>query len=342
MMKFTLIFAICLSTFSSFAQNTTRFAQLNFAQGVNNPSALALDGSFMVDLIMRHQWLGVEGAPTTIALNGQYELDNDNAIGFNYFYDRIGAQQLHSFNGQYAYRIRFSSDRFLALGASIGIDNRVISFTGSQLNDPNDPAFSTAGAYSRVFFNASFGIFYNASNFYVGASIPKLFQNTRIGNEAGFQPPRWHYYMTMGGYIPIGGSFTFNPHMQLKVAYNAPIAADLILRNTFVNRFSIVVGYRTEQSLIAGVDFLVSQNFRLGYSFNYDIGPLSKVKGMSNELYLGFAFPYNSDRYNFGKRRYLSGKGSYKGDYQKTYHRKRSRRGRKYGRDTRYRSGKYR
>jgi len=61
---------------------------------------------------------------------------------------------------------------------------------------------------------------------------------------------------------------------------NAPITADFILRNTFSNRFSIVVGYRTEQSLIAGVDFLISKNFRLGYSFNYDVGPLAKTKGL--------------------------------------------------------------
>lgn len=341
-MKLIILVILSFVAYSSMAQNTTRFSQFNFAQGVNNPSALALDGDFMVDLIMRHQWLGVDGAPGTIALNGQYALDNDNAVGFNYFYDKIGAQESHSFNGQYAYRVRFSADRYLALGASVGIDNRVIIFTGNELGDPNDPAFSTAGAYSRVFFNAGVGLFYNSPNFYFGASIPKLFQNTRIGDESGFQPPRWHYYGTLGGYIPVGSKFIFNPHLQLKLTANAPVSADLILRNTFVNRFSIVVGYRTEQSLIAGVDFLVSQNFRLGYSFNYDIGPLSKVKGMSNELYLGFAFPYNSDRYNFGKRRYLSRKGGYKNDYNKTYHRKRSRRGRKYGRDTRYRGGKYR
>lgn len=341
-MKLFVTTLIVFLTHTLSAQNTTRYSQFNFAQGINNPSALALDGDFMVDLMMRHQWLGVDGAPTTIALNGQYALNNDNAVGFNYFYDKIGAQEFHSFNGQYAYRVRFSADRYLALGASVGIDNRVIIFTGDELGDPNDPAFSTSGAYSRVFFNAGVGLFYNSPNFYFGASIPKLFQNTRIGKEGGLQALRWHYYGTVGGYIPVGSKFTFNPHLQLKITANAPVSADLILRNTFVNKFSVVVGYRTEQSLIAGVDFLVSQNFRLGYSFNYDIGPLSKVKGMSNELYLGFAFPYNSDRYNFGKRRYISKKGGFKKDYRKTYRRKRSNRGQKYGRNTKSRRGKQR
>jgi len=158
----------------------------------------------------------VDGAPSSIALNGQYELDNDNVVGFNYFYDRIGAQQLHSFNGQYAYRVRFSSERFLALGASIGLDNRVISFTGDKLGDPNDPAFSIDGAYSRVFFNASIGLFYSSPNFYFGASIPKMFQNTRIGDERGFQPPRWHYYGTLGGYLHIGSKVHFESSYAVK------------------------------------------------------------------------------------------------------------------------------
>jgi len=57
-MKGILFLILCFVTSISQAQNTTRFSQFNFSQGVNNPAALALDGSYMVDLIMRNQWLG--------------------------------------------------------------------------------------------------------------------------------------------------------------------------------------------------------------------------------------------------------------------------------------------
>ncbi len=319
----------------SFSQNTTRFSQLNFAQGVNNPAAIAFDGELMVDLIGRNQWLGVDGAPTTIALNGQYEINQDMAVGLNVFHDRIGAEMTNSFAAQFAYRLKLDYTRIFSMGVSLGLDNSVLNFSGTQTTQLDDPTYARAG-YSRVFLNGSLGFFYNAPNFYAGISIPKLFQNTRDGAERGFRPPRWHYYGSLGFYLG-EGKYTFNPHLQIKAAMNAPVAADLILRNTFVGRFSIIVGYRTEKSLIAGVDFLVSENLRLGYSFNYDIGPLSKVKGASNELYIGLAFPYNSDRYNFSKRRYLH-KGRSKSDYSKNSRRKHKNRGRKYGRDNKYRA----
>tara|TARA_R110002072_G_scaffold266303_1_gene425193 strand:+ start:42213 stop:43208 length:996 start_codon:yes stop_codon:yes gene_type:complete len=311
------------------AQNTIRFSQLNFAQGVNNPAAIAFDGPIMGDLIARNQWLGVEGAPTTIAFNGQYEINEDMAVGLNMFHDRIGAEITNSFAAQFAYRAKIDYERVFSFGISAGLDNSVLNFTGAQTTDFQDPTFARGG-YSQVFFNAAVGIFYNAPKFYAGFSVPKLFQNTREGAEKGFRVNRWHYYASTGFYLG-QGKYVLNPHIQIKLSQYTPMTADLILRNTFVNRFSIVVGYRTENSLIAGVDFLVSDNLRIGYSFNYDLGPLSKVKGASNELYLGVAFPYDSDKYNFSKRRYIR-KGRSKTDYNKNSQRKQRKSGRKFGR----------
>jgi len=334
-MKLLFTLFLLIASNGLFAQNTIRFAQINFAQGINNPASLAYDGKIMADLIVRNQWYGFDGAPTTIAFNGQYEIDADMAVGLNVFHDRIGAEMTNSFAGQYAYRINLDSYRSLAFGIGLGLDNKVVNFRETSTTLADDPTFSNE-SYSRVFFNGSIGIFYNAPKFYVGASIPKLFQNTRDGLDRGFRSNFWHYYMSTGLYL---GSkrYTFNPNLQIKAAMNTPIAADLILRNTFVNRFSVIVGYRTENSIIAGVDFLISQYARIGYSFNYDIGKLSKVKGMSNELYLGLAFPYNNDRTGFSKRKYVGRKGNPKREYRQRSSKKQKNRGQRYGRNNKKR-----
>ena len=128
-MKIILFLVSIVACFSISAQNTIRFSQLNFGQGINNPSALAIDGKLMVDLIGRNQWYGFKGAPTTIALNGQYELNQNMAVGLNVFHDRIGASVNNSFAGQFAYRLNVDSYRFFALGVGLGIDNSVLDFT---------------------------------------------------------------------------------------------------------------------------------------------------------------------------------------------------------------------
>lgn len=314
-MKLFLTLALLITSGGLMAQNTIRFAQINFAQGVNNPASLAYDGKIMADLIVRNQWFGVEGSPTTFAFNGQYEFDANMAAGLNVFHDRIGAEMTNSFTGQYAYRIGIDYYRTVAFGIGLGIDNLVANYRNTELGFSDDPAFANE-SFSRVFFNGSVGIFYNAPKFYIGASIPKFGQNTRDAVGGGFKPKFWHYYMSSGLYLG-SKKYTFNPHIQIKALMNAPLSADLILRNTFNNRFSIVAGYRTENSIIVGIDFLISEFARIGYSFNYDVGKLSKVKGMSNELYLGLAFPYNSDRSEFSKRKFVDRKGSPKRDYRR-------------------------
>ncbi len=334
-MKTLLAIGLIISASVTFAQNTMRFSQLNFAQGINNPAAIAIDGTIMADFIFRNQWFGIEGAPTSAAFNGQYEINEHMAVGLTASYDKIGINQTGSVAGQYAYRLHFDYGRSLIFGLGMGIDNSVSFLAGSTLTEKSDPAF--ANSYGRSYFNASFGMFYNAPNFYIGASIPRLFQNTHVGTQPGFQPPRWHYYLSTGFYIHAGDNYTFNPHLQVKATMNAPIQGDVILRNTFFNRFSIVAGYRSENALIAGVDVLFAGKARIGYSFNYNLGPLSRIKGASNELYLGLAFPYHSDRDDFSRRRYLNNKRTNRFDARQHSRRKHYNRGRRYGRNNRYR-----
>lgn len=334
-MRATLFISIIIFPLFCRAQNTTRFSQVYFAQGALNPASIAFEGQIMADIMFRNQWLGVEGAPTTVALNAQYELNQSMASGLNIYYDRIGAYQTTSFTGQYSYRLHFEENRVLALGIGLGLDNEVNNLGGATLNDINDPVFASSA--SRVYFNSSFGLYYTSTNFYVGVSIPQLFQNTRTSPDRGFRPPRWHYYLTSGFYLDGGENFTFNPHFQIKYSMNTPIQGDLILRNTMYNRFSICVGYRSENTLIAGFDVLISPNARVGYSFNYNLGRYKDLRGLSNELYLGLAFPYNSFKNGFASRKYIGKKGGHKFDFRKNANRKRHNRGKRYGRNTKYR-----
>jgi len=318
--KLILILGV-LSASISFGQNTPRFSQFNFAQGVNNPAALAIDAEIMVDMVFRHQWFGLEGAPTTGAINAQYELYHDMAVGLNVSYDLIGVNHATLISGQYSYRAYFENDNALMFGVSAGIDQRVNDLPSAQLTDAGDPAF--AQRYSKMHFNAGFGLYYYSPRFYIGASIPQLFQSQEESNTSGFKPLLWHYYMSTGFYVDISENYRLNPHVQVKAAINTPVQGDIILRNTFNNLWSLNLGYRTENSLIGGIDFLVGGTFRMGYAINYDIGKLSKFKGLSHELYVGIGLPYHNSRENFSKRKYLNRKKSHKRDFRKGYKQRR-------------------
>lgn len=319
-MRVVFIFLFVALTFQSFAQRTIRFGQINYVQGVNNPAAIAIDGKIMVDLIGRNQWYGFEGAPTTIALNGQYEIEKDMAVGLNVYHDQIGVFQTTSFQAQYAYRLFTNYTDALIFGVGAGVDNYIQDFASVNTVEPGDHAFSNY--YSRVLFNASMGIYYNSPNYYIGFSTPDIFapKFDALSGKGGVRAFP-HFYFSAGTYIDAGENFKLNPHLQVKYTVGSPIAGDLILRNTFYDRWSFVVGYRTENSIIAGFDILVTPYVRTGYSFNYNVDKLARIKGMSNELYLGVALPYHDNRASFGDRRYLK-KGKFSREYKHNYRHK--------------------
>ena len=304
------------------AQNFQRFSQLNFAQSLFNPAALAIDAKYQVDLMYRNQWFGFDGAPSTFAANGQFELAPDMAVGVNFYNDQIGKYSNNAVNAQYAYRLLFDNSNAFIFGVSAGIESKSADLASTLTTQANDPAF--AQGFSKVFFQSSFGVYYYSPMFYIGASIPQMFQ-TNFSRDDGFRPLDFHYYFSTGWYLSPSDRYTFQPNIQVKVVRGAPIQADLLLRNTFSGRWSIVVGYRSENSIIAGLDFLVTPFMRVGYAFNHDVGQLALVKGMSNEIHLGFGFPYRNDRYDFGEPRYINRKGGFRRDYKRKYNRKRKR-----------------
>lgn len=319
MKKLIVILCLFVSGYVS-SQNNFRMAQFNFAQPFFNPSLLCFDAPIMVDMFARKQWHGFDGAPTTFGLSGQYEIDQDMAVGLTSFHDRIGINNTTSVQGQFAYRIPFNFVNILSFGVGAGIDQKTSDLASVSTIDANDVAFSQS--YSSVFFNASFGVSFATPQYYVGLGMPQLFQNNFESKEASFNPRRWHYYLSGGAYWGDPDLYVFNPHLAVKYVKSAPIQVDLILRNTFRRKFSFIVGYRTENAIVAGFDLTIANRFRIGYSANYNIGRLSNLMALSSEIYIGLGFPYHRDRDDFFYRKYVNKKGGFKRNYRNNYKRK--------------------
>jgi type IX secretion system PorP/SprF family membrane protein len=294
----------------SFGQNVYRFSQFNFVKSVYNPAALGADASITADLIYRNQWNGIDGAPQTFAFNGSYDLNERMAVGLNFYNDRIGLNQSNSFSAMYSYRLLFDKRKYLAFGLGVGGDN--VSSGIANTGVSSDPAF--VGSYSKFNINASFGIYFRTHRFYSGLSIPELFQNSLSGAEKGFKPNRWHYMALAGYYFELSENFILTPSAQIRVTMNAPIQGDLLVRGIYTN-FGATLGYRTENSLVIGLDYMIKDRVRIGYMFNHDIGQLARAKGMSNEIYLGLGLPYYFNK-NAGAK-YIGKKGGYAKGYRR-------------------------
>lgn len=313
-----LLFILLLAG-SSRAQNELRYSHTQFAQSISNPAAICADAPIQADIFGRNQWLGIDGAPLSFALNTQYEFNQDMAVGLVAHHDRIGVTENTMIQAQYAYRTPIKKRYVLSFGASVGIDQKAQGLSDLYVHDAGDPNFSSF--QNKLIFNAGMGIYFRAPRFYTGVGVPRLFQNNFFGDEHGFLPPRWHYFSTTGWYL--GNEFyTFNPVIQVKATWNAPIQGDIILRNVFNQQFAVSVGYRSENAITAGFDVTIANVCRVGYIGNYNIGKYSRWGGLSNELYLGVGIPYNYDPNAFYNRKYVSGGGGFRSNYRRSSRRK--------------------
>jgi type IX secretion system PorP/SprF family membrane protein len=316
MRKTSLYIFVLFASLVTFGQNTNRFSQFNFVKSLYNPGALATDASFTADLIYRNQWAGVDGAPSTFGFNSAYELTDEMAVGINFYNDQIGLTKTTSFSASYAYRVIFDKRKYLAFGLGLGTDNVNLGLASATTTEANDPAFSQS--LSRFNFNGSFGIYYRTPTFYAGVSIPQLFQNSLVGTETDFRPDRWHYIAVSGYFWEVSDRLVLNPSIQLKATKYAPLQGDIIVRAiTRIVGFS--AGYRSEKTVIAGIDFTLADRIRIGYAFNADLGPLAKTKGFSHEVYLGIGLPYYFNSETFGSNKYVGRKGSSKVNYRRSY-----------------------
>jgi len=311
---YTILVSISINAFS---QNTPRFSQFNVSKGLMNPAAVGTEAKISSEIIYRSQWLGVKGAPSTGGFVFGAELLPSMAVGLTAMYDQVGIAKTTTIQAAYAYRLIFNEEQYLSLGASLGVQNVNADYAAVQLTNQSDNAFNRG--FNQWLFNASVGMYYNGPKMYAGFAIPELVQNVYRGDDKGFRPNRWHYYLSSGFYLGKESSnYTFNPCVQVKLTPNAPVQADLLLRNIFRGTFAFTVGYRSENALIAGMDFMIANKARIGYSFNYNLGPYSQMTGSSHEIYLGFGLPYYYEGGRFQKRKYMNKKGNYSSTYKKS------------------------
>lgn len=300
----------------AFGQNLPRFSQINVAKAMLNPAAYGVDAKFSTDILYRNQWMGTPGAPSTVGLVSGYELTPSHAVGLTAVNDMLGVTRTTSVNAGYAYRLIYNEEQFLAFGANVGIQNVNSDYSRLFVLEQGDEAFMDS--YSQWRFNAGFGMYYNGPKMYLGFSIPTLLQNVHRGPDNGFNIDNWHYYFTGGFYLARDGAkYVMNPCFQVKAVNNAPIQGDLLIRNIFNGKFAFTLGYRTENALVAGFDFMVVNRARFGYSFNYNFGPISKVMGTSHEIFLGLGLPYYYGPDRFHQRKYVNKKGGFYKDYRR-------------------------
>ena len=303
--KITLFCFILLLNLSVVAQQDEQSSLYMFNPLQYNPAFAGSRGYLNASLVSRSQWVGLSGAPRSQFLSINSPLPFKNmAGGAHISNDVLGAKNRTSFYGDYAYTLNFNKGRRLNFGMSLGAEQIVVDYASLLAIDPSETELLTS--FSQFKFNSGLGAYYYGDKFYLGFSVPRVFQSSLKNNSVVFVNTfiKRHYFLTGGYVFPINSVVDLKTSFLVKATANAPVTVDLNANVFLYKSFWAGLMYRYNESIGANIAYQYKEYLMFGYSFDYPVNDLVMVKNAtSHEVMLTYSI--HTKKNAFGSPRYF-------------------------------------
>lgn len=299
------IFSVfCIISAGAFAQQDIALTHFIYNKFAVNPAAAGIDEGVCGNLIYRNQWDKVNGAPNSVVFNAEANMESfgkwAGGFGLNFTHDAIGFNRQNNVMLNYSHHFYFGPGK-LSVGVGVGMVNFGLKPTWIGPQTQIDPTFPAAS--SATTFDANFGIYYRADNWYAGISsthLPAmaLKLQSSIANSSNVQYNLARHYYLMGGYtirnvgpgdidIQAFAETEFKKmsgNINVRYIYNKFLYGGVAFRNN--DAVSLLVGYRPfDIKKQSGRMFMW-----IGYSYDITIGRLSKISNGTHEIALKFCY----------------------------------------------------
>lgn len=297
MIRKTLIFVLLLlGSYVVEAQNQYLYNHYIANQGLLNPAYNGTRDIISGLLMHRSQWVGFEGAPMNQALNVHGPIEETNlGVGVIMVNDHIGFTNTFDFMGAGSYRLQIDRERFVSLGLQLGISSVVYDGTKAVTYDYGDPVFGSK--ISKFYFNAGFGAYFYAKDYFLGLSVPKFFSDTFDDASQDFKNKldvkNMHIYL-YGGYVFDWDPVKVKPTLLIKEVSGAPLQVDASVNVLLAEQIWLGLAYRTTSDAVFLAEYIINRQFTVRYSFDYSFTTISEyAKAGSHEITLQFDFSFN-------------------------------------------------
>jgi hypothetical protein len=250
------------------AQQLPQFTQYMYNTISVNPAYAGSRDALSIVGLNRNQWAGFDGGPNTQTLSIHSPLRNEKlGLGLSLINDKSGYENFTYVYGDFSYTIQANDDVDVSFGLKAGMtyyklgDDLYTDLLSSAINDPSDPYFNDK--LDRWNTNFGAGVLFHSDRWYAGFSIPK---NVKL-----------------------------KPSFLMKYTRAAPISTDLTANFLFNEKFWVGGSYRIngdQGAFGALVDFQVSDQFRVGYTYEIPTGEIRPYTDGSHEILLMYEFRF--------------------------------------------------
>jgi type IX secretion system PorP/SprF family membrane protein len=301
--KITLASLMILGALFSKGQQDPMYTQYIFNLQTINPAYAGSWQSLGVTALSRLQWVNFKGHPNTQTFSLQTPLKNENVgIGLNLMLDNVGLEKRFSVGIDYSYKILLSEITSLRFGIKGGFTNYSNNlYAYEQYPDLLPDLSFQANIENKFMPNFGFGLFLSSEKYYLSLSLPKILENSYQLNVSNFsiKSEARQFYFAGGLIFKLSDNVQFKPTFMTKSVLGAPFQYDLSANFLLAEKFWIGGMYRSGDALGAIAQWIVNNNMRLGYAYDFTFTDLQNYHNGIHELMVSYEF-------NFSKRRYIS------------------------------------
>lgn len=279
--------------FSVNAQQDIMISQYMFDGLLLNPAYAGSHKYFSASLLHRNQWVGLTGAPKSniFAIDGPIR-NETMGLGLIISNDQIGVTDQTDIYGNYSYHLPLGEGK-LAFGLKAGASKYTYKFDNLVYWDNTDQVFlgNRTSAWLPKF---GAGIYYYASRWYAGVSVPSLIAydpNNYFGTDVNSsQFVKKHYYFVSGYVFDLNSSFKLKPSFLLKYVASAPLEADINMNLLYRDQFWFGISYRTNDAFTAMIEYQTKTRLRFGYAYDFTTSRIKNYSSGTHEIMIGYDF----------------------------------------------------
>lgn len=273
--------------FFSYSQYMNNLTPLNSAYSL-------IDKSGSLNALLRKQWTGIEGSPSTFIFNGNLPIESINgAAGLIVMNDQFAVEHLTEINGFFAKGIQLANNQFLGVSINAGIRRYVANYSSL---DAIDPQFRNDVRENKP--NIGFGVLYYSDHHYLGVSVPEL--SIRDLGNASVQRADFfrNHFNFSGAYLfgKEGDDVRAKPAALATYTKGVPFVADFSTTLYFKGTLGIGLNYRTN-SEVSGILSVTSDIIKLGYSYQFGTSATNlggRLSNATHEVTLSYRFGQNT------------------------------------------------
>jgi type IX secretion system PorP/SprF family membrane protein len=290
-LKLIIILLIVFGWRAVWAQQDPMFTQYTTNPVTVNPAIAGFRKVDNISLVSRKQWVGIDGAPTTVTLAYQGSFSDDNVgLGLNLIHDRLGPVVQTGVYFDYAYHLILDNVKRsrLSLGVMGGFNYYVYDLLSLYYNDSDDDI--TNDGYDNKFLpNFGVGIFYHNPKYFMGISVPKILRNSLSDSDNTLtvsDKEERHSFVMAGGIFILAENIKFKPSFIIRGVNGSPASVDLNATVMLYDKIWLGAMYRIGSSGGGIIRWQLNDNLHVGYSFDFATSRLKAYNSGTHEVLL--------------------------------------------------------